>query len=95
MIIAYNPAAKREPVSYETLLRRERAVYGVFCNAVPPLALVRDPERSLELQNWILARLKRPFAYATGISIMDAAWAIARSQIENGYEQPAEEGQAT
>lgn len=74
-------------VSPGDLLRRELAIYALFCDKPPPADLVADGERSGELQDWVIDHMKPEFNYATGISIMDAARAIAESQIDNGGEE--------
>ena len=39
-----------------------------------------------QLQDWVCNNLKEEISYATGISVMDAAYEIPRSQIDNGLE---------
>jgi hypothetical protein len=75
--------------SDEVLMARKRDVFAAFCGKQPPLELMR-PERSDALQQWVLDNLHPWFGYASGISIMDAADSVARSQVENGYEYDAE-----
>lgn len=77
----------RNKVSPGDLLRRELDIYKLFCDKAPPADLVADGARSDELQRWVSMHLKDEFNYATAISVMDAARAIAESQIDNGREE--------
>jgi hypothetical protein len=81
---------RKTVVSKKRLLQREMDVYAQFCTRRPPSELVSDRSRSDELQQWVVDHLKDEFQYATGISILDAASSIARSQIDNGYETAEE-----
>lgn len=74
-------------VTRRTLYERERAALGSFCLALPPITMVSDPAKADCLQQWVREHLKPRFAYATVISILDAASAIAHSQIDNGGER--------
>ena len=79
-------------VSREDLLDRKMALYAVFLSKVPPRELVILEEKRMEvpghltLQDFICDNLRHEFAYATGISILEAVDAIVISQVENGGE---------
>lgn len=75
-------------VTREEITKRIQSIVGMFCVRLPPLELCEDdPEGgNTDLQDWIGCHQTKE-SYSTNISIMDAAWNIALSQIENGYEE--------
>ena len=69
-----------------TLIKRRADIVSAFCIKRPSVRLCMDyPEGgNRELQEWILNNLKKKFEYSTGIDVMDAAWNIAESDVNNG-----------
>jgi len=77
-----------EYITKKKIYKRRQEIVGMFCGTLPPLKFCYDDEHmgNSELQNWIGAH-RAECIYSTNLSIMDAAWEIAESQIENGMEQ--------
>lgn len=76
-------------VSRKNLFMRKMAIIKLFCGRVPPES-VRKAEEAGDfdpLQQWVSDHLKPAFEYATALSVIEAADAIAASQIENGMEK--------
>lgn len=65
------------------LVKRRQQVIKLFCTKKPPKSLViEDIETgNFPLQEWICNHCKEEFNYATGISIMDAAWLVAEAEL--------------
>lgn len=72
-------------VSKKVLERRRQRIIGLLCIAKPPLHWCSN-EVVEDLQEWVCENLKPEVDYASGISIIEAAWDIAESQIKNGHE---------
>jgi len=73
-------------VSKKVLERRRQRIIGLLCIAKPPLHWCSDDEVVEALQEWVCENLKPEVDYASGISVIVAAWNIAESQIKNGHE---------
>lgn len=76
----------KDLLTKKKIVDRQMRIFSVFVDPPPPRGIVSDRHKSDELQNWVCDHLKPEFSYATGISIMEAADAIAIGQIENGME---------
>ena len=77
-----------EQITNAIIVKRRQEIIGMFCDILPPIAFCKDDEGSgcIELQDWI-GEHQCEASYSTNISIIDAAWDIAESQIENGMEE--------
>jgi len=72
-------------ITQKTIIKRRQSIIHMFCECEPPYEMCEDDDNNSELQSWIGAH-QNECIYSTNLSIMDAAWDIASSQIENGIE---------
>jgi len=79
-------------IDEDILKKRRQKVLELLCISKPSLSLCVDSlDNTPALQEWVCNNLKPEIDFATGISIIDAAWYIAESQIENGMEKLKED----
>lgn len=73
-----------------TIMHRELDVIELFCGERPSVRMYREYKEGRDgynLQGWIGDHLESEWSFATNLSIIEAAEAIAISQVENGGEE--------
>lgn len=83
------------PPVEELLARRRQRIIGRFIAAPPTVDLCRSDyftsdEEKERLQDFVCDNLRAVFAYMTGVGVIEIAWKLAESQIDNGDDQEAE-----
>ena len=77
------------PAVENLLARRRQAIIAQFTVVAPPLAWcwswdITPEEDEGELEDFVCDNLKEEFAYSTSGGVIDMAWEMARSQLDNG-----------
>lgn len=77
-------------ITKQTIIDRQRECIKLFCGKLPPRKLFNPDPTGLNigmLQDWIGLNLLPQWSFSTNLAVLEAAEAIAISQIENGYEE--------
>ena len=80
-------------ITKEQIIKRVSGIIEALCAKKPPKKLITDwiNQKNNDLQDWVGGTCGIASKYSTNISIIEAAFSIAESQIDNGEEKLVED----